>query len=376
VEIGVLTLRVLSITAGAILIFAALFLREYEERTVENILEEWWIRIDDLQRTLVSRHVALVRVAATFAARALDSLFGYEIMSLRAACVSGCLSFLSLYLVSPVVFTLAFRRAASTLQLRVASSGVMYLTLDDMLAILRDPGRPLAARIALASAFTAPAGRATLHILGVLALCGLVLGATTTRFRHAPIAAWSAGALVLTFAFWFSEEPWDVSAPSGYYIDAILLGTLCDIVAIVIARRLLRVQQVSSSLWTIVSAGMLQVLLAVTLIVLPISTGMWVTAHGNPVLFGLGLDLVVSSLTNVFSAAVSISFGVAVATLIVHRMLWPVIDRPLYALARFGLFRNALRRSAVFGVGLAAVTSGLGQTDTMIAAVTQLLKSA
>jgi hypothetical protein len=67
-----LALRVLAGVAGAMAIYAALFLYEDEQGKIENKLEEWWVRLDDGRNAAVSRHTAFMREVARLAGHGFD----------------------------------------------------------------------------------------------------------------------------------------------------------------------------------------------------------------------------------------------------------------------------------------------------------------
>ena len=63
-EVFVVVLQVLAFVAGMLLLYAAAFLYEGEVGAVQNRLEEWWIRMDDVRDHAVSRHTDLLRRGA------------------------------------------------------------------------------------------------------------------------------------------------------------------------------------------------------------------------------------------------------------------------------------------------------------------------
>jgi hypothetical protein len=46
----------LSGVAGGVLLYTALFLYPDEQGQIQNKLEEWWVRLTDLQRLSLTRH--------------------------------------------------------------------------------------------------------------------------------------------------------------------------------------------------------------------------------------------------------------------------------------------------------------------------------
>jgi len=66
---------------GLMFIFAALFLYEDEERRIQNKVEEWWIKLSDLQRASRSRAVAFMQEVAKLTGRGFDSVMGERLLS-------------------------------------------------------------------------------------------------------------------------------------------------------------------------------------------------------------------------------------------------------------------------------------------------------
>lgn len=91
-----LTGQLVALCGGAVACYAALFLYENEERRVQNVLENWWIKVHDLEIVAIGRHLAILRTAANLAQSWLDSLFGPRLISLNGVGVSACLSLISL----------------------------------------------------------------------------------------------------------------------------------------------------------------------------------------------------------------------------------------------------------------------------------------
>src|ERR1039458_6353868 len=96
-------LRVLNII-GVLTVYVALFLHENEERQIQNRLEEWWVAIDTRRDRALSKSAAFVQGIARITGKGFDKIFGDDLMSIRTAGVSVCLSIASLLLVSLVTY--------------------------------------------------------------------------------------------------------------------------------------------------------------------------------------------------------------------------------------------------------------------------------
>jgi hypothetical protein len=86
-----IVLRIIGGCAGILLIYAS-FSYEREDGRIQSLLEEWWIRIDDFRHQAISFHVAFMKVIAAVLTSFLDRLFGTRLVSFRSFGVSICYS--------------------------------------------------------------------------------------------------------------------------------------------------------------------------------------------------------------------------------------------------------------------------------------------
>lgn len=105
-------LRTSLFSAGVLLFYASLSY-ETEEGKIQNLLEEWWIKVDDYQRQALSKHIAFLKMLASVSTRVLDQLFGPSLMSPQAIGVSLCLCSLCIGLLSIPVQRIAPRPSLS-----------------------------------------------------------------------------------------------------------------------------------------------------------------------------------------------------------------------------------------------------------------------
>ena len=88
---------------GCLCIYAAVLLREDEEGSYQNRLEEWWIRIMYKRDSAISQSTAFLKGVAGLAGRLFDRLFGKRLFSFRGFGVSACYSVASLFLFGQLV---------------------------------------------------------------------------------------------------------------------------------------------------------------------------------------------------------------------------------------------------------------------------------
>ncbi|MDM0113931.1 hypothetical protein QTI66_17380 [Variovorax sp. J22R133] len=76
-------IALLAFALAAIIFYFAWFTYEDEEKRIQSVVEDWWIRVDELGNQLRSRQTALLRFAAQGATHILDNVFGPNIWSLQ-----------------------------------------------------------------------------------------------------------------------------------------------------------------------------------------------------------------------------------------------------------------------------------------------------
>jgi hypothetical protein len=68
--------------------------------------------------------------------------------------------------------------------------------------------------------------------------------------------------------------------------------------------------------------------------------------------------------TNILDALLSLLFLVVAALMLLHRLVWPVIERPVFALCRYHVFLK--QKKVVFTVGVTLLGIALPQVETLI----------
>lgn len=85
-----LFLRILAIACGAILIYASIFLYEDEEGKIQNKLEDLWLKISNARKYALSKHTAFMQMIAKLMTIGFDRIFGSRLFSLQSIGVSIC----------------------------------------------------------------------------------------------------------------------------------------------------------------------------------------------------------------------------------------------------------------------------------------------
>lgn len=366
-------LRALSIAFGALFCYGAAFLYEDEEAKVQNVLEKWWIRIDDLKRVAVSRHSAITRTAAEFAGTILDRIFGKKIISLRAIAVAGCLSLASLHFVAVVITNgIGQRPPGYHIDLSKFANpwDAFYAAFIDLLHVIA----------AMFFTLALPSNPIFMHLIGICAIIAVVLAALIERLCWLPLVTFSVFVGVYLCAPLISKPYPEIVAFPFLVLSAVVLGMACDVIAVALARILLRWQADWTSLVRTFFAAMLQLLMAIALFALPLATGFRIMnlCKGSSIwwLSMFGWAMTISPATNLLSAIMALAFFGAAMVLVIHRLIWPIITRPLYRLARGGVFRTPAARTALLGVGVGLILFGIGKGGDLLLRLFTILGAA
>lgn len=350
--------RVFAFIGGVILAYGGAVLKEDEERFVQNTLEAWWVRIDDLRRNAIGTHVALTREAASLANAIIDRFFGVTLFSARSFATSACLSFVSVHIATSIIWNHAEQ------------------VLSGRLPTTRMTGYWMVA--AIFTYAVTPYKSYVLRIAGVVAAACVLGAGTHRRLSHGPLVGitFLAAYMMATFIYSLTCCSTTVGPMIGLLV-ALGFGVLSDFAAIALARRLLRIQIATASFGVLTAVGILQLALGAALLLVPFLLGSVLMRVTSPGYLGLlGWMFAASSLTNFFGAAAAIALFLSVFVLLLHRVLWPVIERPLYTIARVGIFRTGAGRFASFAAGWEMMMIALGRDGVALPTLLRLLRSA
>ena len=285
---------------GLLLLYAGCFLTETEEGKLRNLLEELWIRVDDLQSTAMSRQAALLQQVFCLTARGLVTVFGQKLFSVKS--LASCLCF-----------------ALASMSLSLA------LLAGD------SPAFPRTATIIWAIVFAVFGFSRRLRYLG--------LGLTALG---AILSLLSLGGVFRAYQLSYQDV---MSGILGY-----TLGMLSVIASIALIRWSLRLASQQSNAVVLVTIIVANLLLAAFLI------GPLLFALLIPRLFWLGpkmlgilqsrpmVFLYSTSGTTLFAAVLALIVVIVLLSALVHRMLWPALSRTVYAAHRHGLIEPKLLR--------------------------------
>jgi len=292
----------------------------------------------------------------------LDRLFGERLFSARTVAVSACLSFASLHLMS----SLLSRTADHVLAGRLPNQAQFASPQDAFVAYF---GRMLWAMAKLFLLASTPSQPTAMNIVAVLALIVVVASVIVPRLRWLLLFFSALGVLFLIGMVAFARPYPDWIGWPDVVLGAVTVGVVCDAGALALTRALIAWQTEWMSFPRLIVAGILELFVALLLLTAPVFVGLSVMSRsvGKSLHAGfLGWGAMLAPTTNVLTAAIALALFGAATLLVVHRMMWPVVARPLYRLARLRVFGSTAGRTALFGLGSAAVSIGLGWANAII----------
>jgi hypothetical protein len=299
-----LVLAIPAAAIGVLLISWSVLLYPEEERSIAEALAAWWIRINDVGTSATSRNRVLIRDVAAALAHWLDMVFGERLVSGRAIAVSVCLSF---------------------------SSALAYSGLVAFVDPTPDPVNPKLVVVCLPLSyflFTVAVGRRRL----LLTVVSTIL----------------SGGLVLITVAALTVNPAPLNAL--VFLEVALVAITCDFLVILLARRLAS------------RASSVSVLSALAIATLGLLIGVLMLGTPAIVMYNRGAHFdhwaaigFFGGMSNLYAGLAAVALGALTFMYLVQRVLWFAIERPLYALDRFGLFQN---RKALFYCGVLLIALG------------------
>jgi hypothetical protein len=342
VELALILCRSLSFTSGLLLLYAGLFLYEDEEGQVQSVLEKWWVQIDDTRQHALSRHTKFLNVVGFVATRLLDRVLGPRTLSLRGVTVVGCLSLMSL-----VAYSWLMRGAIWLMTV----SGVARVDGRDHPYLIK------ALKTGI-FAFAMSGSLLTPRFYGLLCFGCAAAIAIVAQARSARLT-WLPGLVMVTFvAIVWRTTPYNKVQAELLLttIIALVVGVIFDVMALGGARILLRRQWLTASFTTAAVAALLQIVIGMVLLALPFQFG-----RGIEWLYSFCSRAVVTGMwasvsTNLFSAALTLLGTAFALSMIAHRLVWPIIGRACYRLARLNVLTSPVSRGLLLALACGLIT--------------------
>jgi len=297
----------------ALFLIYASFLKEDADKKVQSIAETWWLKLAYGQEAALSRATAFLRVLARLTGTVFDRLLGKKLWSPRAVGVSVCYSIASLCLCANLVSGF-FPHSQHRTYLEIWLVMVLFLILGSIPAGLNRPNNE------------------------VLWIWGLGL---------------TAGLLLPLFGFIdFLRNVNETVTVRSIAVFLALVGVISvcsDFVYIAFTRWMLRkASELRHWIW-ILGIVLLDLLLGTVLFIGPFVLGGVIVAYvknqGSPTsmaavsMAGAGTAVIGPALNTIDLLACLLFFALMVIMLL-HRLLWPILEGPVYMVQRFGLIKR------------------------------------
>jgi hypothetical protein len=131
------------------------------------------------------------------------------------------------------------------------------------------------------------------------------------------------------------------------------IGALCDVLFINLTRRMIRWAGNMASVPKLLGVIALNLLLAAFLL----GPGLLIARTAFTAKKELYLEcIVIVSLLNIFDAVISLLFVLLPLTLLIHRLFWPLMSRPLFEIQYIG---TRGRRAILLAIGVALLSASV-----------------
>ena len=307
--------RALVAVVGCALLYMAFFLYEDERGQIQNRLEKMWMSIDDGAREARGRNTAFLREIVRIADSTFDSIFGSRILSWRSIIVSACYS-ISSYAISCVAGTLSNESLVSSRLLPVRIAFLLGWLAPPVQLFPTHAWKSACIAVIFGLLGSLPTLIPERRVIAWLAMTGLGIGGAFSLVLHA-----DSGARL-----------------SFLMLMALLLAVGSDFLLLSADRKLLR--------WSL-SAPRMRGLLAIILV--NVLLGLLVLV---PQFFLTDLPrkeweqmtwtvVLLACSANLFTTFIAFLIVLSATTLVLHRLIWPLVARPIYAASQFEVIRNS-----------------------------------
>jgi hypothetical protein len=122
-----------------------------------------------------------------------------------------------------------------------------------------------------------------------------------------------------------------------------------DLICIAMTRWSLQLASRTDQSFTILLIMVVNVVLVFVVVVAPVRVGLAIAKYS----LVLGAPIMLSVLLNVINVVVCLAAFLVASLMLLHRLLWPILQRPMYLLQRYGVIRN---KKLLWSVGVMLVT--------------------
>jgi hypothetical protein len=356
-------LRIVSAIAGCGLIYTALFVYEDAQDKLQNHLERWWVQLRDQHPQALTAHTAFLRRIATTTESLFLRVFGHGSFTLNAFALSGSISFAAALLHH---FDNRFLQPMEVVHHRYDFDfGIFFAVAPLVWIICRSVRGQMRCRSAILTAIV------------IYWLYSSWDGATRYLSR-------------LAEGRWHPMPKIVAAVPIEGSVFLVVLGLsfLCDISFLFIVRRTLKAISSSKNSLGIVLLAIVPLLLGYFAIYGPLAlTNVWyvfpvrfgfrgqlpqLAHYRDQFLFQLWSQFSPGRVAdfNYFDFLIGALFFVVLATLLIHVIAWPVIEKPIYLLQELGI---AKRRKLAAILGLACIVHATGSAHELFKSVLEVL---
>ena len=324
-------LRVLALLVGVFVLYAAAFLYENEEKQLQNKLEDLWIRLDDYQHFALSRQAAFLKTVAAASIARMDEAFGHAVSPIQPSRLLSVGKYTIIISMTTIIALGPISQACENDRpcLAPLSIGIMTLLLGSILALVFLRHR-LVTWLAIICVM----------LVTIASLGEVVIGLTLSGVSDDPFFSTMLRVMGIAPAI------------------ALPLAVCCNSLAIGVFRNLLyRVLNSEKFIHGVVIMSGLFLAAFVFSGLVPMLwfwiIGMMEAQTASPALI-LFVTMEVGLSVIIFTTTVASVFLLLVIVMLLHRVIWPVVTRPVHAASRFGLFAHR-KTLAIAGVALIGV---------------------
>jgi hypothetical protein len=358
-DVSIIILRVVALPAGLLLLYS-LFLYEEQEREldkqVQNLLSEWWVKIDDAKDYTLSVHTAFMQEVARLTTAGFDRLFGNRIISLQSVGVSGWYSIASIFLAVSLEAVFAVPSPELSLVFRLLIIAISLVFVLFFVSVGTLPA--FIPRVIWLTIWCV-----LLALGSLMLLSGLFIG--YSAIVNNPVSKGDDPKFIVAV----------LVTAYGSMCIALMIHVITDAMFIAITRKLLRWSSGLHSFLKITGLILLNLILAFTLIKAPLLLENWISEAlidwesvigrewgmsrniATLIDFAIFNILKAFAASNFITALFSFVFIVLGGVMLLHRLFWPLLDRPIYALQKLGFIR---RKKLAFTLGIALIGVAVG----------------
>ena len=319
--------RAVAAILGMLVVCLASLTYEDEEGRFQNKLEDWWITLDERRAASLSWAASFIQAVARLTGSCLDRLFSKRLFSLRAVAVSIILSVASFYL---------------TISIIIATHIVS-------LAKVHNPPSAISALVSFLqfSAFAMIPALSESPLLPWKSWLPKLL-----RFYWWALFAWVAlqnSAFLLHLFVSASNGPKVGARVTSFLLLVFGISLLFDISYIAFTRWILRRVSNTDRLTRIMLAIIFQVTSLAIILVCPFYLGVKLVPYSQV----LAIAMIVSYAFNSIDVIAALAALMIAMLMLMHRLIWPLIQRPIYAIQRMTLIN---RKGWLWSAGVALLT--------------------